>query len=235
MSEQQPDCSRRQTGSQKPHPGRPDTSRRLSKASTSIHDRGLIYPFSGAVVAILIIALYRIGTGAMPHVSVAGNLLIIGLGVGLVAARVGRLGPFNGKLGPPWLESDLDDTFARETARAARFGRDVAFVAARPYEKASLDWSVRLRPVDQVFRCRDNWAILILPEIDQRGAKEMLRQIEAETDVTLQAALIAPVAGENWTSQQLGNELARLVNESPRVAGITVHRPERIEQVSIAS
>jgi len=158
--------------------------------SAEITDRGLLYPLLGVGTASAVILLTQVVSGNLPSPITVANLYLLGLGIGLVIARIGRLGPFEGILGSPWFESRIQETLAREVARALRYDRDLTIVALRAASGQRLDLQRNIRATDQLLRCRDGWNLLILPETDQASALFLLRQICAGAVVF--AALASP-------------------------------------------
>lgn len=158
--------------------------------SAEITDRGLLYPILGVATVSAVILSTLFVSGNLPSPITIANLYLMGLGIGLVVARIGRLGPFEGILGSPWFESRVQETLARETARALRYDRDLTVVAIRPAPGQRLELQRSIRATDQLVRCRGGWNLLILPETDQASALFLLRQICAGAVVF--AALASP-------------------------------------------
>src|SRR5690606_8601541 len=142
--------------------------------SAEITDRGLLYPILGVATVSAVILSTLFVSGNLPSPITIANLYLMGLGIGLVVARIGRLGPFEGILGSPWFESRVQETLARETARALRYDRDLTVVAIRPAPGQRLELQRSIRATDQLVRCRGGWNLLILPETDQASALFLL-------------------------------------------------------------
>jgi uncharacterized membrane protein len=155
-------------------------------------DRGLMFPIIGAVSSTIIAVLYRLGTGHFPNPIMLASLYLVGVGIGLIRARLDRLGPFGGLLGTPWFESDLHAALTREVARSLRFRRQLTVAAIRSQGATGVDWSDYLRLADQAFTCRNGWSILILAETPAEGAVKMMERVEAELGSELHAALLVP-------------------------------------------
>ena len=155
-------------------------------------DRGLMFPIIGALTTTIIVMLYRFATGSFPNPVVLASLYLIGIGIGLIRARLDRLGPFNGHLGTPWFESDLHATLSREVSRALRFRRQLTVAAVRSGAGVDVDWSDHLRLADQAFNCRNGWSILILAETPPVGALKMMERVETALGSELHAALLIP-------------------------------------------
>ncbi|CAN5503928.1 hypothetical protein BH23CHL2_BH23CHL2_24290 [soil metagenome] len=157
-----------------------------------ISDRGLFYPVLGIATASIVIALYYAFSGNYPDLISIAHLYLVGLGAGLIVARIGRLGPFQGILGSPWHESRIQEILEREAARALHYGRDLTVVAVRPVEKSRFELKRGIRATDQHLACCNGWNLLILPETDRASALFLLRQICGDRPV--QVALASPDA-----------------------------------------
>jgi hypothetical protein len=185
--------------------------------NSEITDRGLLYPLLGVAAATAILALLHTA-GDPPGTIAIANLYLIGLGTGLIIARIGRLGPFEGVLGSPWFESRVQEILNRETARALRYHRDLTVVALQRPRGRSLDPQRFMRATDQMLRCRDGWLLLVLPETDQASALLLLRRACAGMDVV--AALASPDATR--PRHKLETELLELIRASHIPGSITV-------------
>jgi hypothetical protein len=190
---------------------------RLGRIS-EITDRGLLYPLLGVTTVTALLALVRAGAGEMPGPVAIANLYLIGLGVGLIVARIGRLGPFEGVLGSPWFESSIQEILGRETARALRYHRDLTIVALRHPGERKSDPQRFMRATDQMLRCRDGWLLLVLPETDRTSALLLLRRACADLDVV--AALVSPDAER--PRQKIESELLELIKASHTPGNIAV-------------
>lgn len=179
-----------------------------------------------------IVFIDRAATGTLPNPIALANLYVIGIGTGLIMARVGRLGPFEGVLGMPWFESRIEETLAREAARATRFNRDLTVAATRQTSGRKLDWQEHARDTDQVINCRDGWTLLILPETDQAGALILLRRICAAEGVDFRAALVSP--DPDRPRVHLGEELTALITRSASPGSIAVTGKGSAEYLSLA-
>lgn len=192
----------------------------------------MLYPLLGVIAVSCVVAIDLIVTGTPPNPILLANLYAIGTGTGLILARIGRLGPFGGVLGMPWFESRLDETLAREAARAMRFERDLTIAAVRQTSEPKIDWRDHARATDQVIVCRDGWMILILPETDLASALILLRRVRAVENVDFHAALVNP--DPDRPRALLGAELAALIRQSTLPGSIAVGRRGAAEHLSLA-
>lgn len=142
-----------------------------------ITDRGLLYPVLGLTASSIVTVLHQLIAGEYPGLVTIANIYVFGLGIGLILARFGKLGPFEGVLGSPWNEARIQEILDRESARATRYGRDLTIIAVRPVERAALEIHRGIRETDQHIVCRNGWNLMILPETDRDGALFLLRQI----------------------------------------------------------
>lgn len=138
--------------------------------------RVVLWPVLSSIVGVALIYALRLFLGTWPHITVALGVLLTTFGVGLIASRFSRLGPFEGELGAPWFENDLHETLLWEYDRAARYGRVVTVIVMRQ-RSGTTDWRFGIRGVDRVIPCRDDWLIAILPETTRDGAMTMLRRL----------------------------------------------------------
>ncbi len=168
-------------------------------------------------------------TGEYPHSITIANLYLVGLGLGLVVARIGRLGPFEGTLGTPWFEGRIQELLNRETARALRYERELTIVALRPASGEKLKLERGIRATDQAIRCRDGWSLLVLPETDRASALLLLRQICAGSSV--HAALVSPDAER--PRHRIETDLLELIRASNQPGSITVRGRETPEFLPI--
>lgn len=170
-----------------------------------ITDRGLLYPVLGLATATSFVLAFQLTSGRYPHPVLIANLYLVGLGIGLVVARVGRLGPYGGFLGSPWKETMINTVVARESARALRFGRDLTIVGAQLVDSKDLDLRQVIRATDQLIDCRNGWKVIVLPETDSDGARMVLHRLYAET------AIVSGIAEFDRTRprQQLDMELVQ--------------------------
>jgi hypothetical protein len=183
-------------------------------------DRGLMFPIIGAVITTIIVFLFRLGTGHFPNPILLASLYLIGVGSGLIRARLDRLGPFDGLLGSPWFESDLHAALTREVARSLRFRRELTVAAVRTESDAGFDWSDYLRLADQSFKCRNGWSVLILVETSLEGASRMMERVEVELGREIHGALLTPDANLP-VAKQIERDLMALLTDpevSPGVA-----------------
>jgi hypothetical protein len=116
----------------------------------------------------------------------------------MVCARFSRLGPFEGELGAPWFENDLNETLSWEYDRAARYGRIVTVIVLRQRPGAT-HWDAVVRAVDRVIGCRNNWMIMILPETTREGALSMLHRLTESGEIARAAVLQLPLDLESRT------------------------------------
>lgn len=190
------------------------------KGEGRMSDRGLMFPIIGAVVTTIIVFLFRFGTGHFPNPILLASLYLIGVGSGLIRARLDRLGPFDGQLGSPWFESDLHAALTREVARALRFQRQLTVAAVRTEGSSGIDWSDHLRLADQAFTCRNGWSILILVETSLDGAARMMERVEIELGSELHGALLVPDAGPQIAGQ-IERDLMALLTDPAVSPGVT--------------
>lgn len=191
------------------------------KGEGRMSDRGLMFPIIGAVIMSIVVFLIRLGTGHFPSPVLLVSLYLIGIGSGLVRARLDRLGPFDGQLGSPWFESDLHAALTREVARALRFRRQLTVAAVRTEGGPGVDWSDYLRLADQAFHCRNGWSILILAETSTEGAARMMERVEVDLGREIHGALLAPDANLP-IAEQIERDLLALLTDpavSPGAAG----------------
>ena len=156
--------------------------------------------------------------GDVPNVGVISGLMLIGVGVGMVIARFGNMGPFQGEFGSPWFESELGETLRKEVARAARFDRDLSIVVLRQRSGEPLQWAEQLRQADDVIACRNGWHVLILPETGKDGAHAMLERAIEGRNVEIQAGIMDPSVSHN-DPKQLGEHLLNLTRNLPEPSG----------------
>ena len=175
----------------------------LEEEVLEITDRGLLYPVLGLATASSIVLAFQLYSGHYPDPAAIANLYLVGLGIGFVLARVGRLGPYGGTLGMPWRESRIDELLTRESARARRFGRDLTVIGVKEVGARGMDLYGSVRATDQVIECRSGWKLVVLPETDDKGAQLLLRRLCGDCNV------LTAVASFDSTRprQQLGAEL----------------------------
>ena len=190
-----------------------------------------MYPILGVSIATGVIAVAYLLSGGFPNPISIANIYLVGLGLGLVVARLWKLGPFEGALGSPWFESEVQETLSREALRAQRYGRELAVAVVRPADRTALDLRRLVRATDQIIECRDGWSILILPETSPEGAMLLLRQIGASRRIL--ASVTAPERGR--TNQHLETSLLELIGSvrDPNIIRIDDHQPAN--SLSLAS
>lgn len=160
-------------------------------------------------------------------------LLLIGLGAALVTVRIGRIGPFEGELGPLRLEMDLRDRIVSEADRAARYDRDFSILAVRQAGAAER-WSSTVRSADDLVVCRRGLVILLLSETSRGGALMLLRRAMMESPAPVQAALVsAPLDGRG--GDELLDALLRLVRESAQPGAVVMRGAEAVESLPIGA
>lgn len=196
-----------------------------------ISDRGILYPILGLATATFIAMMHQVFTGRYPDPISIAHLYLVGLGVGLVAARVGRLGPFGGVLGSPWHETKIEEVLSRETARAHRYGRDLTVVAVKSLGKAKLEIRQSIRSTDQLIGCRNGWNLIILPETDEESANFLMRKICGNRPVlTAQAAFDA-----SCPRQHADIEVLELLHSAKRPEIISIADAKSPETQALAS
>ncbi|MEX1157625.1 MAG: hypothetical protein WEC79_01690 [Thermomicrobiales bacterium] len=160
-------------------------------------------------------------------------LLVIGLGAGLVAVRIGRLGPFDGELGSPRHETELRDRIHSEVDRATRYDRDFSVLAVRQVG-GSDRWRASVRGADDIITCRRGLAIVLLPETSRGGALMLLRRALMESPSVVQAALVScPFDGKD--GDELLSALLGLVRESSQPGKIVMRGPEAVESLPLGA
>lgn len=196
-----------------------------------ISDRGLLYPIFGLATASVITALYQIVSGSYPDPISIANLYLVGLGVGLVVARFGRLGPFGGLLGTPWHESKLEEVLNREAARARQYGRDLSVIAVKPVGKSKLDIRKAIRATDQLLVCRNGWNLIVLPETDDESAGFLMRRMFGGCPVLAAQTSFDP----GRPRQRMDVELRELLRSAKRPEIISIADPRPQETQALAS
>jgi hypothetical protein len=199
--------------------------------NVEISDRGLIHPIFGLATATIITGSYQLISGHFPDPIAIANLYLVGLGLGLVIARIGRLGPFGGILGSPWQEARIEELLTREVARARQYGRDLSVVAVKPLDKSKFDIRKSIRATDELLVCHNNWHIIVLPETDREGASLLLRRIcGTRPVVSVQTTLDA-----NRPRQHMETELFDLLNAAKRPKITSIADAKATEQRALAS
>lgn len=173
-----------------------------------------MHPLVGALTAAVIVAGSYFTLGEFPNPGFAAGLFLIGIGTGLVIARLGRIGPFEGEFGSPWFESDLCASLGREVSRAARFERDLTIAVVRQRGGEPIDWQSSMRASDQVIACRNGWQILVLPETHKDGVESFITRTTLENNARVQAVVMDPSV-IYFKPERLGDALLRLVRDAP--------------------
>lgn len=199
----------------------------------AINDRGLIYPVLGLLLASTVVLGYgALADESLPPVSVL-SIVLIGIGSGLVIARIGNLGPYDGVFGPPWFENRLRDLLLREAARSIRFGRQLTIVAARePKSRNRIEWDRHLRMCDLAISCRDGWTIVIFPETDEAETVVALQRVRLEANHGFEAVLVSAVPGMT-RPEGLADELHKLVAVAQAPDTVTLWREGKPDQQSL--
>jgi hypothetical protein len=153
-------------------------------------------------------------TGTLPNAGVVVGIMLIGVGIGLVVARFGNMGPFQGEFGSPWFEVELVETLRKEVARASRFDRELSIVVARQHDGPPVSWDSLTRASDDVVVCRNGWHVVILPETDKDGAQAMVERVVAEPARKVQVVIMDPTV-HHYDSDKLGAALLDLVRHAP--------------------
>lgn len=177
-----------------------------------------MHPLVGGVTAVLITLAMYVVIGRIPNPGLIVGLLLIGLGIGLVVARLGRVGPFEGEFGSPWFESDLCESLRREVARAARFQRDLTIAVVRQHSGTPIDWQEQLRASDLSMTCRNGWHVLVLPETTKDGVESLIARTTVESEATVQAVVMDP-SMIHYKPDRLGEALLALVRSAPEPSG----------------
>jgi hypothetical protein len=194
----------------------------------------MLYPLVGGLTVGGVLLLFRQLTGEWPGGAIIASLLIVGAGLGLVLARINRLGAFEGLLGSPWFEARLHETLFRETARAARYQRDLTLVVVRRAGRRRINWRGHVRVHDYVIGCSNGWSVLVLPETPEASALVILRRIALSTGLDIQAAMVS-VDGPPWSGERLSQEIVCLVRTTSGAGSVSVRRPTGTEQLPLAS
>lgn len=182
---------------------------------TPFTNRILLHPLVGAISALVVVLLASLLLGSSPHPAITIGLMLIGTGIGLVVARFGNMGPFQGEFGSPWFEADLGETLRREVARSARFGRELSIVAVRQTAGQQIPWDQHIREADQAVACRNGWTLMILAETGKDGAQRMVERATAGISAEIQAVIMDPSVTHH-DPRKLGAALLELVrNPSP--------------------
>lgn len=171
-------------------------------------------PLVGALTAVLVTVAPYVAFGVMPNLGIVIGMLLIGIGIGLVVARLGRVGPFQGEFGSPWFESDLCASLGREVSRAARFQRELTIAVVRQCSGQAIDWQAQVRASDQVVGCRNGWFVLVLPETNKDGVEAFIARVTFERHAEVQAVVMDPSA-IHFKPEKLGEALLRLVRDAP--------------------
>lgn len=194
--------------------------------------KDLLGPLVSAAIGVGLVYLTRMALGHWPHPVVAIGIVLVSVGLGMVAARFSRLGPFDGELGAPWFENDLGETLGWEYERAVRYDRVVTVVALRQNPGASRTAAV-VRAVDRVITCRNNWLVMILPETTRDGAMSMLRRLSEAGDVAHAAVLQLPVDIDR--SEHLPSAILSAMREVPQPGSVVLIHPHGHEAYSLTA
>lgn len=181
---------------------------------TSIGNRVLLHPVVGAVSALVIVVLVSMLVGRAVNTAVIIGLMLIGIGVGLVIARFGKMGPFQGEFGSPWFEADLGEILRREVARASRFDRELSIVVVRQMGGRPVEWERQVREADMVVACRNGWYLFVLAETGKDGAQRMIERATADIEGEIQAVIMDPSVTHH-DPRKLGTALLELVRNPP--------------------
>ncbi len=194
--------------------------------STSLGSRVLLHPVVGAISALVIVVLATFLVGRALNPAIVVGMMLIGIGIGLVVARFGKMGPFQGEFGSPWFEADLGEMLRREVARAARFDRELSIVVVRQVDGQPVVWDRHVREADQVIACRNGWHLLVLAETGKDGAQRMIERAITGAEIQIQAVIMDPSV-THLDPRKLGAALLELVRNPPPlepVAPVMVRR-----------
>jgi len=159
-------------------------------------------------------------------------MMLVGLGAALVTVRYGRLGPFEGELGAPSLESGVREDIRRESERAVRYEREFTIIAVRQTAGPSVRWNAAIRRVDDVIVCRRGLFLLLLPETSSDGAINLLRRVREMYGATLEAAIvICPDDGRS--DDAISAQLLSLIREARRPNEVVVRQNGSIESLTL--
>jgi hypothetical protein len=149
--------------------------------------------------------------GDMPNPGVVASVMLIGIGVGMVVARYGKMGAFQGEFGSPWFETDLSEALRKEIARAARFERELSIVIVRQQSGETIDLKEHTRQADDVIQCRNGWQVLVLPETPKEGALSMIERATSNTGAELEAVVMDPSVAhlDKWRLEEAILDLIR--------------------------
>lgn len=157
------------------------------------------------------ISIVSLFLGDMPNPGVVASVMIIGIGVGMVVARYGKMGAFQGDFGSPWFETDLSGVLRKEIARAARFERELSIVIVRQLSGEPIDLKALTRQADGVIQCRNGWHVLVLPETPKDGALSMIERASANAGAELEAVVMDPSVAhlDKWRLEEAILDLIR--------------------------
>jgi hypothetical protein len=134
----------------------------------------------------------------------------------------------------PWFEHHLRATLLRETARAARFQRELTIMAIRQSKAGRLNWRSLTRQTDELMRCRGGWVVLVLPETTEDGAVTLLRRASLGCCESVQAIVLSPRAF-GWNGEALSRDLSAMLALDWRTGEVMVNRAGRQEVLPLAA
>jgi xanthosine utilization system XapX-like protein len=173
-----------------------------------------MHPLVGALSAAMMVGILSVILGRVPNPVVVAGIMLIGIGIGLVVARYGNVGPFQGEFGSPWFEARLSDTLRREVARAARFDRDLTIALVRTPAAGSFDWARQIREVDEAIACRGGWHVLVLPETTKDGAQTLIERVTLAAGIEVEAVIMDPSVTHS-SRDRLSEALLELMRNPP--------------------
>jgi hypothetical protein len=192
----------------------------------------LLFAVACALCGAALSVAVRLSMGDWISPVVSYSLLIIGVGAALVSVRYGRLGPFEGELGPPRLESELRDRVRHEVERAVRYDREFSVLAVRQAGGRDRLRS-SIRGVDEVIPCRRGLTLLLLPETPRDGALAVLSRLANDVNVPILAALVSCPA-DGRSADALLTELLQLAH-GPSAPGKVAMRSKDVTETLAVS
>ncbi len=128
------------------------------------------------LIVVLCVQLLYLGTATLFHqslqVPVSVTLLLATVGIERLWALLDWMGPVVGVVDRSKLERDLHNGLEREIARSMRYNSSMAIMALRESKRTSLHVVAQyLRSSDAIFRSRDGYLIVIMPETTRAQAR----------------------------------------------------------------
>jgi hypothetical protein len=187
----------------------------------AMRGKELISALACATVGVMLACGIYLILGDWPSPVIYYSAILIGVGGALVGVRYGRLGPFEGELGSPGLETLLRERIDHEVSRASRYGRELTILAVRSRAGRAIDWSNRVRAIDHVVHCRKGVVVLLLPETSSVEGLKLLRRFNDAAAEPLRAVLVSWPA-DGATADDLSAHLLGLIRASARPGEVVV-------------